>query len=123
MKIYIIIIIIVTLFPADLLGSLTAVRLFSPPQWRNTAEERAGPFQQVWPPVNFMLACLKLLDCDAKSSGNMLQALQNETTSRHIKISNYANANAMCICIRISQDGRQARTRKTITKEMRNSSD
>ena len=46
---------------SDLLGSLTPVRLFSPPQCRNTAEERAGPFQQVWPPVNFMLACLKLL--------------------------------------------------------------
>ena len=56
---------------ADLLGSLTEVRVFSPPQCRNTAEERAGPFQQVWPPVNFMLACLKLADCDAETSRNM----------------------------------------------------
>ena len=33
--------------------------------------------------------------CDAKSSGNMIQALQNETASRHIKISYYANALCM----------------------------
>ena len=66
----------------DLLGSLTDVREFSPPQCRNTAEERAGPFQQVWPPVNFMLACLKLADWDAESSRNMYASLQKETSTR-----------------------------------------
>ena len=44
---------------ADLFGSLTEVRLFSLPQWRSTREDLAGPFQQPWPPVNFMLECLK----------------------------------------------------------------
>ena len=45
--------------------------------------------------------------CDAKSSGNMIQALQNETSSRHIKIGFTMQMQRVCTvhCIAISQDG------------------
>ena len=49
-----------------LLGSLTAVSWLSPPQWRWTWVERAGPFQQVCPPVNFILACLDIVGVNQK---------------------------------------------------------